>query len=34
MVTHEHADRLDVGAERAALRASPELTLWANPQVT
>jgi L-ascorbate metabolism protein UlaG (beta-lactamase superfamily) len=34
MVTHEHADHLDVGAVRTALQASPELTLWANPQVT
>jgi hypothetical protein len=34
MVTHERADRLDVGAVRTALQASPELTLWANPQVT
>jgi glyoxylase-like metal-dependent hydrolase (beta-lactamase superfamily II) len=34
MVTHEHPDHLDADAVRAALRASPELTLWANPQVT
>ncbi len=34
MVTHEHADHLDAGAVRTALQASPELTLWANPQVT
>jgi L-ascorbate metabolism protein UlaG (beta-lactamase superfamily) len=34
MVTHEHADHLDADAVRAALRASPELTLWAKPQVT
>ena len=34
MVTHEHADRLDVGAVRTALQVSPGLTLWANPQVT
>jgi hypothetical protein len=34
MVTHEHADHLDVGAVRTALQASPELTLRANPQVT
>jgi L-ascorbate metabolism protein UlaG (beta-lactamase superfamily) len=33
MVTHEHADHLDADAVRAALRASPELTLWANPQI-
>src|SRR5215469_5026253 len=33
MVTHEHADHLDADAVRAALRAGPELTLWANPQV-
>lgn len=34
MVTHEHADHLDADAVRTALRASPDLTLWANPQVT
>jgi L-ascorbate metabolism protein UlaG (beta-lactamase superfamily) len=34
MVTHEHADHLDADAVRTALQASPELTLWANPQVT
>ena len=34
MVTHEHADHLDVGAVRTALQAGPELTLWADPQVT
>jgi hypothetical protein len=33
MVTHEHADHLDADAVRAALRAGPELTLWANPQI-
>jgi len=33
MVTHEHPDHLDADAVRAALRASPELTLWANPSV-
>jgi hypothetical protein len=30
MVTHEHADHLDVSAVRTALQASPELTLWAK----
>jgi L-ascorbate metabolism protein UlaG (beta-lactamase superfamily) len=34
MVTHEHTDHLDADAVRAALQASPELTLWANPSVT
>jgi L-ascorbate metabolism protein UlaG (beta-lactamase superfamily) len=34
MVTHEHADHLDAGAVRAALRSSPDLRLWANPSVT
>lgn len=34
MVTHEHADHLDADALRAALRASPDLRLWANPSVT
>jgi L-ascorbate metabolism protein UlaG (beta-lactamase superfamily) len=34
MVTHEHPDHLDADAVRTALRASPDLTLWANPQVT
>jgi L-ascorbate metabolism protein UlaG (beta-lactamase superfamily) len=34
MVTHEHSDHLDAAAVRAALAASPELTLWANPSVT
>jgi hypothetical protein len=33
MVIHEHADRLDAGAARSALRASPGLTLWANPHL-
>jgi L-ascorbate metabolism protein UlaG (beta-lactamase superfamily) len=34
MVTHEHPDHLDADAVRAALQASPDLTLWANPSVT
>jgi L-ascorbate metabolism protein UlaG (beta-lactamase superfamily) len=34
MVTHEHTDHLDADAVRTALRTSPELTLWVNPQVT
>ena len=34
LVTHEHADHLDADAVRSALQAGPELTLWANPQVT
>jgi L-ascorbate metabolism protein UlaG (beta-lactamase superfamily) len=34
MVTHEHPDHLDAGAVRTALQGSPDLTLWANPQVT
>jgi L-ascorbate metabolism protein UlaG (beta-lactamase superfamily) len=34
MVTHEHPDHLDADAVRTALRASPDLTLWANPSVT
>jgi L-ascorbate metabolism protein UlaG (beta-lactamase superfamily) len=34
MVTREPADHLDADAVRTALQASPELTLWANPQVT
>lgn len=34
LVTHEHADHLDADAVRTALQASPEPTLWANPQVT
>jgi L-ascorbate metabolism protein UlaG (beta-lactamase superfamily) len=34
LVTHEHPDHLDTDAVRAALAASPELTLWANPSVT
>jgi L-ascorbate metabolism protein UlaG (beta-lactamase superfamily) len=34
MITHEHADHLDADAVRAALRASPEVRLWANPSVT
>jgi L-ascorbate metabolism protein UlaG (beta-lactamase superfamily) len=33
MVTHEHPDHLDADAVRTALRASPELTLWANPSI-
>ena len=33
LVTHEHPDHLDADAIRAALRADPELTLWANPSV-
>ncbi len=34
LVTHEHPDHLDADAIRAALRADPELALWANPSVT
>jgi L-ascorbate metabolism protein UlaG (beta-lactamase superfamily) len=34
LVTHDHQDHLDAEAIRAALEASPDLTLWANPQVT
>jgi L-ascorbate metabolism protein UlaG (beta-lactamase superfamily) len=34
LVTHEHPDHLDADAVRAALEASTELTLWANPSVT
>lgn len=34
MVTHEHPDHFDADAIRAALRASPDLTLWANPSIT
>jgi L-ascorbate metabolism protein UlaG (beta-lactamase superfamily) len=34
MITHDHQDHRDMDAIRAALQASPELTLWANPQVT
>jgi hypothetical protein len=34
MVTHEHPDHLDSDAVRTALRASPELTFWANPSIT
>jgi L-ascorbate metabolism protein UlaG (beta-lactamase superfamily) len=34
LVTHEHPDHLDAAAIAAALRANPELTLWANPSVT
>ena len=34
MVTHEHPDHLDADAIRAALRANPDLTLWANPSIT
>jgi L-ascorbate metabolism protein UlaG (beta-lactamase superfamily) len=34
LVTHEHPDHFDADAIRAALRASPELTLWANPSIT
>ncbi len=34
MVTHDHQDHRDTDAIRAALQASPELTLWANPQIT
>jgi len=33
MVTHEHPDHLDADAIRAALRANPDLTLWANPSI-
>jgi L-ascorbate metabolism protein UlaG (beta-lactamase superfamily) len=33
MVTHEHPDHLDAEAVRAALEASPELTLWANSSI-
>lgn len=32
-VTHEHADHLDADRLRAALAASPGLTLWTNPSV-
>ena len=34
LVTHEHQDHLDADAIRAALRANPDLTLWANPSIT
>ena len=34
MITHEHADHLDAEAVRAALQASPDTRLWANPSVT
>jgi L-ascorbate metabolism protein UlaG (beta-lactamase superfamily) len=34
MITHEHPDHLDADAIRAALQASPGLTLWANPSIT
>ncbi len=34
MITHEHQDHLDVEAISAALQASPDLTLWANPSIT
>lgn len=34
MITHEHVDHLDADAIRAALQASPDLTLWANSSVT
>ncbi|MGO9080064.1 MAG: MBL fold metallo-hydrolase [Streptosporangiaceae bacterium] len=34
LVTHEHADHLDVAAVRVALAANPDLHLWANPAVT
>jgi len=34
MVTHEHPDHLDADVIRAALRADPDLTLWANPSIT
>jgi len=34
LVTHEHPDHLDAAAIRAALRADPDLTLWANPSIT
>jgi len=33
MVTHEHPDHLDAEAIRAALRADPDLSLWANSSV-
>jgi len=33
LVTHEHPDHLDAEAIRAALRADPDLSLWANPSV-
>jgi L-ascorbate metabolism protein UlaG (beta-lactamase superfamily) len=33
LVTHEHPDHLDADAIRAALQASSDLTLWANPSV-
>jgi L-ascorbate metabolism protein UlaG (beta-lactamase superfamily) len=34
MITHEHPDHLDAEAISAALQASPDLTLWANPSIT
>ncbi len=34
LVTHEHPDHFDADAIRAALRASPELTLGANRSIT
>jgi L-ascorbate metabolism protein UlaG (beta-lactamase superfamily) len=34
LVTHEHPDHLDADAIRAALQASPDLALWANPSIT
>jgi L-ascorbate metabolism protein UlaG (beta-lactamase superfamily) len=33
MITHEHVDHIDADPIRAALQASPDLTLWANPSV-
>ncbi|HEY1642642.1 MAG TPA: MBL fold metallo-hydrolase [Streptosporangiaceae bacterium] len=33
LVTHEHPDHLDAGALRAALAASPDLQVWANPAI-
>lgn len=33
LVTHEHADHLDVGALRTAMAANPDLRGWAPPSV-
>ncbi|HEU5420170.1 MAG TPA: MBL fold metallo-hydrolase [Streptosporangiaceae bacterium] len=34
LITHEHPDHLDADAVRAALEASPDLELFANPSVS
>jgi L-ascorbate metabolism protein UlaG (beta-lactamase superfamily) len=34
LITHEHPDHLDAEAVRAALAASSDLQVWANPAIT